>query len=341
MRYLLSILTVLATLGAAEVQAQEAAPFARMGFGARGIGMSNALVADGFGQASPYYNPALAPSVARQSLSATASYLSMDRRLEFVQFAAPLRPLAGVAGGLIHAGVSNIDGRDASGRHTGSLSTDEYVFFLAFGINVSERVTIGTGLQVFYVDYFEGLNPTKSLALDLGVTYRATDQLRFGLTLDDLLAKYEWDTSDIYGQEGRTNVDRFPRRIRLGAAYRLMEGRTLLVAEYESRFTDRDERIRQVDTFLGTPAETYEVERLRLHDSRLRLGAEFQLVEQFTVRGGVDRLGSDISDGVASPSAGFSVAIPLGELQTQIDYALMLEPYAVGVMHFATLRLAL
>ena len=163
MRYFFSILVILVAFGPAVAHAQEAAPFARMGFGARGIGLSNAQVADAFGEASPYYNPALAPAVARQSLAATAAYLSMDRRLEFVQFAAPLRPIAGVAGGLIHAGVQDIDGRDASGRHTGTFSTDEYVFFLSFGVRVHERVTLGTGLQVFYVDYYEGAENAQSV----------------------------------------------------------------------------------------------------------------------------------------------------------------------------------
>ena len=155
MKKLLLIVVILA-LGAADVHAQSAGAFSRMGFGARGVAMSNALVADASGQASPYYNPALAPFIPQQSLDASAALMTLDRELQFLQFATPLRPRAGIAVGLIHASVSDIDGRDGSGYHTQNFSTDEYALFIAFGVRVSRRVTVGFGLQFFRADYFEG-----------------------------------------------------------------------------------------------------------------------------------------------------------------------------------------
>jgi hypothetical protein len=333
----LLLIGILLMFGIAEVHAQAAGAFARMGFDARGIAMSNALVADGSGFASPYYNPALAPFVARQSIDASAALMTLDRELQFLQFATPLRPRAGIAAGLIHAGVSAIDGRDGSGYHTGTFSTNEYALFIAFGVRMSERVTAGFGLQFFRADYFDNLSPVNSIGLDLGLSVAVTDALRLGVAADDLLARYSWDTSDLLGSSGRTTSDRFPTRLRLGASYALIGRRLLLTAEYESRFTSSEVRTRDVRLIGDTPREVFESERLTLHDSRFRVGAEYQPVAAFAVRGGVGRLGDSDLGGIR-PSAGFMVEQALGSLLARAEYAFVLEPYALGTMHLITLR---
>ncbi len=327
-------------LGPTAAHGQGAGVFSRLGFGARGLAMSNALVADVSGDVSPYYNPALAPFATGQSLEATAAFLSLDRELQFLQFATPLRPRAGVAAGLIHAGVSGIDGRDGSGYHTEELSTDEFAFFLAFGTRMGERLTGGIALQLFRADYYEGLAPVNSIGIDLGLTARVTDALSLGLTVDDLLARYSWDTAAIYGEGGNRTSDRFPARLRFGGAYELMGGRARVVAEYESRITSAEVRTRSVASSGGAPLETRPSEQLRLHDSRLRVGAEYRPADVFALRAGLDRIGDD-GVAAATPSAGFMVEQPVGTLTLRAEYAFMLEPYAVGSMHFVTLRVFL
>ena len=211
------------TLGSSLANGQ-AGVFSRMGFGARGIGMSNALVADVAGGASAYYNPALAPFAPQQRLSGTVALMTLDRQLQYLEFATPLRPQAGVAAGLIHAGVTGIDGRDASGYHTEDYSTDEFAFFLAFGTRLGERLSAGVSLQVFRADYFEEVTASNSIGIDLGVTYGVTEALSLGLVVDDLLAQYNWDTSGAFGEGGKTTRDNFPTRYRVGAAYELLDG---------------------------------------------------------------------------------------------------------------------
>ena len=311
-----------------------------MGFGARGIAMSNALVGDISGHASPYYNPALSPFITRQNLAASTAFLSLDRELQFLQFATPMKPRAGIAVGLIHAGVSNIDGRDNSGYHTKDYATDELAFFLAFGTRITQRVTAGIGIQLFRADYLEGLSAVTSIGLDVGVTVRITEALNLGLAVDDLLARYSWDTSDIYGADGKTTSDRFPTRIRVGGAYTLMGGRAVLTAEYESRVSATDYRTREVRLVGVTPRELTGTERLSIHENRFRFGGEYLLMDMFSVRAGVDRLGDGDVAG-ATPSAGFMVEQSLGNLLARAEYAFMLEPYLVGSMHFLTIRLFL
>ena len=117
--------------------AQYAGSFSRVGFGARGISLGNGLAGDARSGTTPYYNPAFAPLGVGQNIVASVASLSFDRSLQFLQLSAPLQKKAGFALGLIHASVSNIDGRDKSGFHTANLSVDEYAGFLAFGLKFS------------------------------------------------------------------------------------------------------------------------------------------------------------------------------------------------------------
>ncbi|MDX1740121.1 MAG: hypothetical protein R3178_02470, partial [Rhodothermales bacterium] len=195
--------------------------FTRIGFGARGIGVGNALAADRSGNTSAFYNPALAPFARGQHLEVATAFMRFDRQLQHLQFGTPLER-AGIAAGLIHAGVSSIDGRDLNGFHTDDLSTDEFAFFLGFGLRLSERVSAGNNLQLVRSDLLDGLSPATTIGLDLGVTAAVTDALSLGVVFDDLLAKYDWDTSGVLGTGGGSTTDRFPVRIRLGAAYELL-----------------------------------------------------------------------------------------------------------------------
>lgn len=325
--------------GAQESYAQAAGAFSRLGFGARGMAMSNALIADNSGATSPYYNPALAPFTSRQNLQASVAFLTFDRQLEFLQFASPLPPVAGVAAGLIHAGVSDIDGRSSSGFHTENHSTDEYAAFLAFGLKLGKKASMGLGLQLFRADLFDGLPVVNSIGIDLGFTVQVSESLNLGFVADDLLAKYSWDSSSLYSSGGKRTTDNFPVRLRLGASYQLMEGKARVLAEFESRTSTLEYRTREIEDIGNESIEITSVEEFTIQDSQLRIGGEFQLSAPFSIRAGVDRIG-DSFEGMR-PSAGFVLAQPLGELLFWVEYAFALEPYNTGTMHVMTLRLFL
>ena len=109
--------------------------FSRLGFGARGMGMGNAMSAVIDGSLVSYYNPALAPFQVGNSFQTSYSILSLDRSLNFINYTRRFelgkkvnpdgtivpRSIAGISVGIINAGVSNIDGRDSDGRKTGDL----------------------------------------------------------------------------------------------------------------------------------------------------------------------------------------------------------------------------
>ncbi|GMQ81808.1 MAG: PorV/PorQ family protein [Rhodothermia bacterium] len=319
---------------------QSAGAFSRIGFGARGIAMGNAVGADASGGTSPYYNPALATAIQRQNIDATVGLLSFDRSIQFLQLSSPLRQKAGVAVGLIHASVENIDGRDNSGFHTGDFSIDEYAGFLSFGIQFSDRVSAGIGLQFFRTDLFEGLDPAVAIGIDFGLLFRLSQDLHLSFVLDDLLARYQWSTNSINGSGGKKTTDQFPSRLRIGIMNQWLDQRLRLVGEIEARFRRVDVVSKRVSIFGGEPVERSDTDRLVLYESRLRAGMEYQLVKQFVVRAGLEQLGDEVFGGVR-PSAGFMIEQTVGELDARFEYAFSVESPASGTMHLLTLRLFL
>src|SRR6266511_2042244 len=98
--------------------------FTRLGFGARGIAMGNAMTSVTRGDVLGYYNPALSAFQNEHLITASYSFLSFDRTLNFVSytknFKLPKQEQggAGITFSWINAGVGNIDGRDNDGFHT-------------------------------------------------------------------------------------------------------------------------------------------------------------------------------------------------------------------------------
>ena len=326
---------------ATTASAQAPGAFARFGMGARAA-VFGPQAADVFGDASPYHNPALAPYAASQSLEASAALLDFDREWQAVQVAAPLKPRAGIAGGIVRGGVSGIDGRDASGYAEGDFSTNEIAFFVAFGTRFSERVSGGIGLRIYRSDLFEAIRPTTALGVGAGIAVRATDRLAFGLVAEDFFAKYNWNAS---AAGGGTVVDDFPIRLRGGSAYRLGPetgaGKLVVAAEVEGQI--RSAETRQpggISTGGGFPTPQTTTTDLRVGDVLARVGAEYQIVDPLAVRVGADRIFLGEA-GEIRPSAGFSVRPSLGELSLRIDYAATLEPFGTAIAQTATLRVEL
>lgn len=325
-------LLLAATLAASAADAQHAGAFARMGLGARAATLG-ASAADVYGEASPYHNPALAPFQSAQALEFSASVLPFGRNWQAVQAGAPLRPRAGIAAGIVRAGVTDIDGRDGSGYHTGTLSTDEYAFFVAFGTRLSERVAGGLGLRFYRSDVGLGVRAPSAVGVSAGLAAQLSERVAVGATVEDLFARYAWNAAPV----GGTTTDRFPLRLRTGTAVRAAE-RLLVTADVEGMVAFTSARFPTgIDIIAGTPAATDSTARYRLASVQGRLGAEWQPAEALAVRLGVDRLGGD----AIRPSAGFAVRQRLGEAGLRVDYAATLEPFASGVMHMATIRVEL
>jgi len=83
--------------------------------------------------------------------------------------------------------------------------------------------------------------------------------------------------------------------------------------------------------------ESISTETLSLHESRFRAGAGYDVAPMLALRGGATSLGR----GTIRPSTGFMIEQSLGDVGIRAEYALLLEPYALGTMHLITLRFLL
>lgn len=303
------------------------------------MAMGNALVADRAGGGDPYHNPALA-AYGDRSVSATFGVLAADRELQTIGFRTPLPPTAGISIGLIHGGVNEIDGRDPSGYHTRTYSSDEYAAQADFGFRLAERLALGLGLRLYRTSLTERLEAANTLGLRAGVLARVTSDLTLGLAAGDLLSGYRWDSSSLYEGQGARVNDQFPVRLRAGGAYRLWADRLRLHAEYEGRFVRGERIVETVELVGGSPRTVRRVEPVSSLRGVFRVGAEWIATGSFRVRGGLSGLRASAPRPI-EPSAGFAIREHVRGVPLRLSYAAVLEPYVTQPVHVVSLRVEL
>ncbi len=310
-RWLTSWVTLLVLLGPSSFAQIGGAPgsYSRMGFGARGMGMGNAMTAVVSGDVIGYYNPAVIPLAGYRNASGSFGLLSLDRSLNFLGFTQTLPPDAGVSAGLINAGVSNIDGRDADGEKTGQLKTSEDQVFLGFGLKFRSGFSFGLNLKVLYYHLYTDFTSVTA-GLDFGVLYRVNNALTLGFTVRDVNSKYKWDSTPLYAEQGTTAQDDFPLLFTGGIAYMLPDSIGLIAADIE--FSNVRTRI-------------------------LRVGAEVPIIREVTLRAGVDRIDLKEKGMGASPAFGFTITRGFQGWTPSVTYVYIMEPFAPTGMHLISL----
>jgi hypothetical protein len=295
---------------AAGAQAQLAGlpgAFSRMGLGARGMGMGNAMTAVTTGDLTGYYNPALAAFQEQHAAGLSYGLLTLDRSFNTLFYTQSLPPSAGLSFGVINAGVKNIDGRDGDGFPTGALSTSENEFLLSFALRPSKKFAIGVSTKIFYYHLYDKIN-SSSFGMDFGFLWRLNERLSVGGSLRDAIAKYKWDTSDLYGQSGNSTTEHFPVLRTLGIAY---HGDSYLIS---------------AETELTNESTTL-----------LRAGAEWIPIPELAVRAGVDHWNTKQKE-EASPTFGMSLHLPVEGWTPTLEYAFASEPYALSAIHTISLN---
>jgi hypothetical protein len=292
-----------------DVGGQAGAPM-RMGFGARGMAMANAMSAIADDNGTGYYNPALVPFQVHPTALASMGFLPLDRNLNFASYTQSVKPTGGFSLALINSGVSNIEGRDQDGVQTEKYSTSENEFLFTFGTKVQQNFAIGVSAKILYYSLFTGVKST-TVGFDLGALYIPTDEWSVALVIGDINSKYKWDTSSLYGTSGNTTIDRFPLRRKAALCYSPHFVSVRLAGEVE---------------WIGSVIIS-------------RVGAEIPLHENFAIRGGVDQI--DFRARITSkPSIGFSLKTSAGSWKPTIDYGYVLEPYSSGGIHMLSLRVS-
>jgi hypothetical protein len=306
--------------------------FARMGFGARGLAMGNAIVSDIFGDVSGYYNPSLACFQEQGILNFGYTAMTLDRRLNFIGFAKKFgipkqeKGGAGITLSWINSGVSDIDGRDNDTKQIGTFSTFENQFYLGTSFLLDENFAFGVGFKLYYAKLFDEVKST-SIAFDIGAIYRARPDLSIGLSIRDISAKYKWETSKIYDELGTTTENKFPVLADLGATYCLPKNLGTASLEFETSINPRFET--KDTSGVVTKSD-------RTYNYIIKFGTEIKLSEQLKIRAGIDRMDLKTDDfwGNIKPGLGvgfyksFSKDVTIG-----LDYSFQLEPFTHEGIH--------
>jgi hypothetical protein len=285
--------------------------FSRMGFGARGIGMGNALTAVIEGNLVSYYNPAVSVFQEGNAFQTGYTFLSLDRSLNFLSFtkrfdlSGKKNRAAGLSAGIINSGVSKIDGRDNQGLQTGDLSTSENQFFLSFAKRFSEQLSVGIGAKFYYYKLYEDITAS-GVGVDLGLLYKINDQFTAAVTVSDINSSYKWDTSNLYGVDGQITTDKFPMLRRFGVSYYNKDIGLLASLEFENSNAGTD---------------------------IIRAGAEYNIYEGLYLRAGIDQFNLSNSDFLPKPAAGFSYSRSFDGITVGVDYAFMIEQYSPQDRH--------
>lgn len=301
-----------------------AGAYSRMGFGARGMGMGNALTAVTTGEAVGYYNPAALPFAQYRNISASFGILTLDRRLNFLSFTQPLgpassqnetaatsaaRPRAGIAIGIINGGVTTIDGRDRDGEPTGLLQTAENQATLSFGTSLKSSLAVGITIKYLYHHLYTSVN-SSTFGFDLGVLYPVSERLTLGAMARDLSSKYTWDTKAIYTEAATTTTDRFPRLYTVGAAYQLPD--TLGTVAVDVEFSDQSTVV-------------------------VKMGAEVIVMPELVLRAGIDRIDVKRRGNGVRPTFGLSARQDFDTWTPALNYAFVIEPFASSAMHIISI----
>ncbi len=275
-----------------------AAPFLRMGLGARAISMGGAFTAvadDGF---ASYYNPAGLPYLTKRHFTTTYSFLSLDRRFHYISYSQSLKPTAGLSLYWLAAGTDNIDGRDLSGNHTFDYSDASNAFGISFANRFHDTIAIGITLKIITqnLDLADENLSSNDLAFDAGLMFIPVENLKFGIVIKDLNASFSWSTQDLFSL-GTVSIDTIPYTLNVGVSYLFDNGLTLSTAALFNQS----------------------------QQERVRFGIEYRRDELYSLRAGSD-------DGAFSFGGGVRYQVSDG-VYTNIDYAFRPEVVGEGGTH--------
>ncbi len=183
--------------------------------GARPAGMGGAFVAVSGDANSGYYNPAGA--VGSDGFAASFGYNTYwsDIRLETAYFTASMTRRLWLHGGIRYAAVENLESRTAPTVDPEAMFDAHDISFKGgIAYEITDRLTAGVAIGWFIekIDIYRG----SVFNTDLGLTYRATDELSLGASVTNLGPDF---SLAVAGKPGSSDIA-LPTTYRIGGAYR-------------------------------------------------------------------------------------------------------------------------
>lgn len=181
-------------------EAGGAAAYLKMGVGARAIGMGEAFVGVAEGGISSFWNPAGLSQMKRPELSAMHADLNLDRKYEFLNFAAPANEKMTWGVSWIHSSIDGIE-RRAGASDAGYAPGDLMGFFDdrensisgSIAYKSTDKVSLGASLKYLSHDLYT--NDADGVGIDLGLLFKANEDFSVGLAVKEIGSSLKWNTA--------------------------------------------------------------------------------------------------------------------------------------------------
>lgn len=197
-----------------------AGSFLRIGLGARSMALGNTGLADEASGYSFFYNPATTANLNGKVFSLSYSFMSLDRRFNFIGYSMKVPPGAGFSVGWINAGVGDVPEINSLGEITGDIDHSINGAYFNFARAFSKHFSAGLSIKYLW----EGLGvagenyKSSGWGWDFGAIYRMDDGLTLALAVRDVASKLKANTDKLF-EFGGTTVDKFPMLYLAGARY--------------------------------------------------------------------------------------------------------------------------
>jgi long-subunit fatty acid transport protein len=195
-----------------------AAPFMKIGFGARAIALGSAFVAVADDASAGYWNPAGLAQLSGFSISLADRVPSLDMDYASFALASPIPKLGFLGLSVIYFGCGEIPMYDNNGLNTGTLTDREMAVILSYAYKLNQ-LSLGANAKYIY----QGMSSTNEdnipaydgMGADLSVLYRMYKSLMVGAAFH---SKYK-----INGDNGISDISPFD--VRAGIYYKASVGR--------------------------------------------------------------------------------------------------------------------
>jgi hypothetical protein len=250
----IGFLGLLLTLAPICLAGVNAAPYLRLGAGARSLGMGSAFTAIADDATSTIWNPAGLPAIEDLTFTISTAKLAFDRKQNFMGIVKNLSENSSLGFAWINAGVDDIIEFSAEDVQTGRFDFSSNAFSLSYG-HALANFNLGASLRIlsdsFGLDDVDGSSENGFGGIDLGFLGHSWETVSYGIALRNL-----------GGSIGDADV---PVLLDLGVAFRLLKKhRATFAFDIEREFLD-----------LGEESTT-----------GVRIGAEYFIAKTFAIRGG-------------------------------------------------------
>jgi len=180
-------LVLFSLLLAATANAQNhAAPWLRMGVGAKAMAMGTAQTAVAEDATAAYWNPASLATLRlfEASLMYTAG-MKAERNHNYVSAALRAEGIGTFSLSWINSGISGVNQYDDEGGYIGSFDVANNAFQLSYGRALGAGFALGISGKYLQED----LADNTGYGLDAGLLFHPYDELHFGVSVKDLSAK--------------------------------------------------------------------------------------------------------------------------------------------------------